>query len=147
MKKIFNSLVVVLLAVTGLSLTSCSDDDESTPISYNDLPYVSQQFIVTYFPWADVEAVYMEGGEYNVNLSDGTDIEFNLSGEWTDVDAMIGVTLPTGFYPSAIDMYISENIPGGGINEISRNVNGYEVELVDGQDLIFNLEGIFIGMD
>ncbi|MDE5975179.1 MAG: PepSY-like domain-containing protein, partial [Muribaculaceae bacterium] len=90
---------------------------------------------------------YMEGGEYNVNLSDGTDIEFNLSGEWTDVDAIIGVTLPTGFYPSAIDMYISENIPGGGINEISRNVNGYEVELVDGQDLIFNLEGIFIGMD
>ena len=71
----------------------------------------------------------------------------SCSGEWTDVDAPLNEELPTGFYPEAIDTYLLANMDGAGINEISKERYGYDVELVTGTDLRFDSEGKFIRYD
>ena len=42
---------------------------------------------------------------------------------------------------------MSLNYPTSGINEISVEINGYEVELINGLDLLFDLDGNFLGIE
>lgn len=145
MKKLFYFFPLFLIAVMGMAVTACGDDDKM--ISENELPAASKSFVSTYFPTARVVTVEKDRNEYEIILSDGTKIDFNKSGEWTDVDAPMGKVVPTGFYPAPIDTYVSTNFTGIGINEISKDRRGYDVELVNGIDLLFNEQGNFISYD
>ena len=136
---------MLLVAVLSIALWSCSDDDEPVPVT--KLPSSSQTFLNTYFDNVDIISVTKDKDDYEVLLSNGYSVEFNTSGEWTDVDAPVGKTVPTGFYPAAIDTYISSAYSGSGINEISRIDRGYEVELLNGTDLYFSADGTYIGID
>lgn len=146
MKKILSLLPLFLLTVICFAATGC-DENEDTFISEKELPSSAKSFITTYFPSAEIMTTQREKDEYEVTLSDGTVIYFDKSGEWKDVDAAMGQSLPTGFYPAAIDNYIAANYAGAGINEISKERRGYDVELVTGQDLVFNAQGEFITID
>ena len=111
------------------------------------MPVSARTFVSTYFAPAKVATVYKDGSEYEVMLSDGVRIDFNKSGEWTDVDAPLNKELPTGFYPETIDTYLLANMYGAGINEISKERYGYDVELVNGIDLRFDSQGKFLRYD
>lgn len=146
MKKFVKFIPMLLVAVIGcMMLWSCDDKDE--PISDNALPSQAKTFIQQYFPSATIVSANKDKDEYEVVLSEGTRIDFNKSGEWTDVNAAIGKTIPSGFYPEEIDTYVAANFEGIGINEISKEKRGYDVELVTGTDLLFNYDGAFIGFD
>lgn len=146
MKKILKWLPLLLVTVVfGAVAAACDDDDKV--IGENELPESAKTFVSTYFAPAKVATVYKDGNEYEVMLSDGVRIDFNKSGEWTDVDAPLNEELPTGFYPEAIDTYLLANMDGAGINEISKERYGYDVELVTGTDLRFDSEGKFIRYD
>lgn len=136
---------MLLVAVLSIALWSCSDDDEPVPVT--KLPSSAQTFLNTYFDNVDIISVTKDKDDYEVLLSNGYSVEFNTSGEWTDVDAPVGKTVPAGFYPAAIDTYISSAYSGSGINEISRIDRGYEVELLNGTDLYFSADGTYIGID
>lgn len=145
MKKLYRILPMLLVGVLSIALWSCSDDDEPVPVT--KLPSSAQTFLNTYFDNVDIISVTKDKDDYDVLLSNGYSVEFNTSGEWTDVDAPVGKTVPTGFYPAAIDTYISSAYSGNGINEISRIDRGYEVELINGTDLYFSADGTYIGID
>lgn len=145
MKKILSFLPLMLIALIGLGVTACSDKDE--PVSPEELPHDAQFFLATYFPDAPVVTSVKDGDEYEVVLTDGSRIDFNQKGEWRDVEAAAGKTIPSGFYPDVIDQYIVENFSGVGINEISMEANGYEVKLVTGIELLFTYTGEYIGPD
>ena len=146
MKKILRFIPLMLIAaVSSIMLWSCDDNDDV--ISVDKLPSQAQAFISQYFPSAKIVSTHKDVNEYDVILSDGTQIEFNKTGEWTDVDAPVGKTIPNGFYPDEIDIYVGLNFNGEGINEISKEIGGYEVELVSGTDLLFGYDGSFIGHD
>lgn len=49
--------------------------------------------------------------------------------------------------PIPMAQYIAANFPGSGVNEISRKYNGYEVELTNGVELIFDSNGYLIHID
>ena len=136
---------MLLVAVLSIALWRCSDDDEPVPVT--KLPSSAQTFLNTYFDNVDIISVTKDKDDYEVLLSNGYSVEFNTSGEWTDVDAPVGKTVPAGFYPAAIDTYISSAYSGSGINEISRIDRGYEVELLNGTDLYFSADGTYIGID
>ena len=135
-------LVTVLF---GAVAAACGDDDKV--ISETELPESAKTFVSTYFAPAKVATVYKDVNANDGTLSDGVRIDFNKSGEWTDVDAPLNEELPTGFYPEAIDTYLLANMDGAGINEISKERYGYDVELVTGTDLRFDSEGKFIRYD
>lgn len=136
----------MLLAVISFAVTSC-DENEDNFISEKELPSSAKSFIATYFPSVEVMTTQKDKDEYEVTLSNGTVIDFDKSGEWKDVDAAMGQTVPTGFYPAAIDTYVAENYAGSGINEISKERRGYDVDLTTGQDLVFDPQGVFIAID
>lgn len=144
MKKTLKFIPLLLIAVLGITLSSCSDDDD--PITPAELPASAKVFISTYYPDATILSANQDDDGYEVTLSDGTNIDFNYAGLWQDVDAPFGQSVPTGFYPMAIDEYLSLNLPGAAINEISIEPSGnFEVELIDGTDILFGPEGSFIG--
>lgn len=147
MKKFVKFLPVLLVALAGSMMLWSCDDDKDEPISSEELPATAKTFIQQYFPTATIVTTTKDKDDYEVVLSEGTRIDFNKTGEWTDVDAAVGKTIPSGFYPEAIDSYVSANFSRIGINEISKETIGYDVELTTGTDLLFSYEGNFLGYD
>ncbi|MDE5595885.1 MAG: PepSY-like domain-containing protein [Muribaculaceae bacterium] len=147
MKKFLKFMPLLLIAVFGTMVWSCSDDDNDDSLAVNMLPDQAKEFVAQYFPSSAIIAAKTDGNEYDVMLSDGTKIEFDKSGEWKDVDAARGATVPSGFYPETIDTYVAANYEGKGINEISKETGGYDVELVNGVDLKFDSAGQFVAVD
>ena len=145
-KTVFKLLPVLLIALMGTVVWSCDDDKDET-ITATELPAQAKAFISQYFPAAKVVKAQKDHDEYEVTLSDGTEMDFDKAGEWTDVDAPVGVVLPKGFYPEAIDNYLTDNFITAGINEISKEKGGYEIELTTGTEMHFTAIGEFILMD
>lgn len=146
MKKLLKFLPLMLAAVMGVALMSCSDKEEF--VDADALPQTAKSFLLQYYPGTEVISTTKDKDEYSVILKNGTQIDFDKKGDWTGVDSPIGVVVPTGFYPAAIDAYIAEKFPEqGGINDISKEKRGYDVELVGGTELVFNYDGQFIGID
>ena len=69
-------------------------------------------------------------------------------GQWTDIDAGLGYYVPFELVPLGISTYLSTNYPTQNITELSRTVSGgYVVDLTNGAELIFDVNGNFIGYD
>lgn len=144
-------MYLAAVAVLAPSLASCDKHDDQ-PISPNALPTAAQQFVKQYY--ADATIIYVEkdkdhyDGEYDVTLSNATEITFDRQGNWVDVDAPKGQTIPDGIAPATIASYVTTNYTAPiGINEISKERFGYEVELTTGLDLRFDANGTYLGLD
>ncbi len=152
MKKKFGiALLLFAGLMAGGTLTSCSDDDSNeleTVINENKLPKEAQTFISTYYSNITIsKAEKVVDGSisfYEVKFINGHEVTFNSKGEWIEVDAPDGQTIPSGIVPSTIENYLNENYQGYGVNEINKLSTGYEVELVSGVDLQFDSLGNFV---
>lgn len=154
MRKVIKWLVASVLILTGGTvIISCSSNhnDPEQVISFNKLPVAAQNFVAKNYPNAKVVSVVKDsehsGSEYELLLSDGTKIEFSNNGDWTDINAPMGQSIPDKIAPTAIVSYIESNYPSIGINEIAKKSWGYEIELINGLDLRFSATGTFIGID
>lgn len=148
------SLIFKMFLILGVvfSLTSCDKDEER--IGDEDLPAVSKSFINDFFSNAKITSVIKdkEGAnlfEYEVKLNNGVDIKFDQVGNWLDVEARNDrEALPnTSFILPAIVSYVNSSYPSVGINGIDREPNGFDVELTNDVDLIFDSQGNFIRED
>ncbi|MBC9796133.1 PepSY-like domain-containing protein [Sinomicrobium weinanense] len=126
------------------------EDDDETSIAYSDLPQDSQYLIDTHFP--GTAAVYTikksvaddDGTLYEVKLNNGFSLDFDENGKWTDIDGN-HQQLPGALIPEAILNYTQENYPSPlFIEGIDKERYGYEVEISDDTDLLFDTEGAFI---
>lgn len=132
---------------------SCSDnDDDERFITMGQMPQVAQTFVSGFFPGVEVHRVEIEYdkygyAEYKVYLRNGFEIEFDDLGAWTDIDAPSGAVIPAGIAPAAIEYFVAENYPYDGINEISVERYGYDIELVSGVDLEFDANGNLLRID
>ena len=112
------------------------------------LPEAITTFIKQQFPNATIAGIepdHEHGGlEYDVYLSDGTQIDFDANNQWEKVESR---AVPAFFIPKAIATYVSSNYQNMAITKIKKEYNTYEVELVNGMDLVFDRSGRFMGMD
>lgn len=117
----------VLLGVWMLS--SCDDEKR---IDFEDLPGEARSFVETYFPGAEILSISREKDDgrkdYQVKLSDGTDMEFNEDGEWTSIECYFS-TLPEGILPANVIAKVEELHPDGYINGVDKELGGYVVEV------------------
>jgi hypothetical protein len=151
MKKMFLAAIIAL----GAFNLSCSDDDNGSTdkiIEASELPAAARTFVETYFPAATYTRVEKQsradsdGSVYDVHLSNGFEIDFTAEGEWTDIDGGMA-EVPAGIIPAPISAYVAENYSGSFITTIEIERYGYDVELSNDVDLVFNAEGEFVRVD
>lgn len=156
MKTIKTVLLAGFFASFMLILASCSSDDNennnSNVIESSALPENARNFITTHFPEATYTLVKQnsvaddDGSIYDVYLSNGFEIDFDVNGNWTDVDGNTQA-VPVAIIPASITSYVTANYVGQTINTIEIEATGYDIELSSGLDLVFNAQGEFIRVD
>ena len=128
-----------------LMIQSC-DKDKS--ISYSDLPANAKVFIESYFSDETVvSAEKKKDGKktvYDVTLSTGTELEFDSSGNWIEVDCKFKA-IPSGILPTNILDYMNENYPSYTVYKVDKSYGRYDLYTTSGVILIFSAEGIYIG--
>ena len=145
MRTISRILVTLVIALTSLTLISCSD----RIIPSEKLPAAAQSFLKEYFPDSPISYVKKEADltpTYEVVLQNGTEIEFNKKGEWDNIDCK-RLAVPAALIPAAISEYVNANFPGQSIVKIDRETYGHEIEMANGLELKFDKKGKLLHID
>ena len=142
-----NMLILILttiLTITGI--ISCKD----SIITADRLPDAAGSFINEYFAENTISYIKKDRGlaniSYEVVLQDGTEIEFDKSGNWDSIDCKRNA-VPAGLVPDAISEYVQVNFPGQLIVKIDREAFGYEIELSSDLELKFDKNGKMLEID
>lgn len=138
-------LMTIVIALTSLTLISCSD----RIIPSEKLPAAAQSFLKEYFPDSPISYVKKEADltpTYEVVLQNGTEIEFNKKGQWDNIDCK-RLAVPAALIPAAISEYVNANFPGQSIVKIDRETYGHEIEMANGLELKFDKKGKLLHID
>ena len=148
MKKLILAFTI-LLSIATLTM-SC---DKETVVTEDQLPKTASQFLNQHFNNVKILSIVEEkeglsGKEFDVLLDNGIEIKFDKNGEWLDIDAKADTTsLPESLIPASINSYVKQNYANAGINSIEKEKHGYDVELTNGLDLVFDKDGKFVRID
>ncbi|MCP9611891.1 PepSY-like domain-containing protein [Coprobacter tertius] len=145
MKKIM--FISVVLLMFGITFAHADNDK---PITVDQLPQKSQQFIKQHFPkekvaFAKLERDFLET-KYEVVFTNSSKVEFLKNGDWKEVDCKYS-TVPVAIIPSQIMKYIKQNYPDVSVVQIDRDKRDYEVKLTNGLELTFDLKFNLIDID
>lgn len=84
---------------------------------------------------------------YEVELSNGLNIEFGKNGKMTEMDSNGEGTIPAHALPDKIEAYLKVNYPNLEVVGYEIDADDQEVELDNGLDLEFDRDGRFIEED
>ena len=138
MKKII--IIAALFIGFAFCTTSCSKEASAqTQISINN-------FVATYFPNEEVIATIRDGFDYDVTLSDYTQIEFdgNIVGkklEWDEINckhSTVYTSVPASLVPTEIADHVSQLHSEQRIVKIAKDFRGWEIELSNGIEIEFD---------
>lgn len=147
MKKILSLLVLALVAVQFSFAKDVITKD------MNQLPLPARNFINSNFTKPQVAHIkidkdMMESTKYEVVLMDGTEIDFDSKGNWEEVSAKKGQTVPVSVVPGfAVNYLKAHNFVNEGVTKVERDRKGYEIELSTGISFKFDKKGKFIKTD
>ena len=144
MKKTFLAIACLFTLVTN----ACADNHQ--PISQTQLPEKAQTFLSTYLPEAKISLVRKEVDvmelTYDVIFTDGSKVEFDRKGNWTEVDCLTH-TLPAGIVPEAINKVVNSHYPGAQATKIERDHREIDVKLNNRVELTFNKHMQLVDID
>jgi len=145
MKKFFLIPMLFIMALFNAGAHERITQDQ------NVLPAQAKEFLNTHFPQEKVSYIKIEkesfrSNQYEVKFTSGTEIEFNHKGEWLDVDCKRS-QVPIEIIPNYIQLVVQEKFPGNPVTQIKRDRTGYEVELANKLELIFNKKGKLIKIE
>lgn len=144
MKKMMLILACVFTVVTN------ANADNYRPINVSQLPEKAQTFLTTYFPEAKVSLARKEFDvtelSYDVIFTNGSKVEFDRKGEWTEVDCLTQ-PLPAGIVPATIEKVIKEQYPDAKAIKIERDRREIDVKLSNRVELTFNKKMQLIDID
>lgn len=145
MKKLLAMMCCMLLMVS----VACARDKVTRDV--NQLPTEARALIKDHFPDASISYLKIDKNMfriegYDVRLSDGTELEFNTKGQWTDIERKNGA-IPSTIIPDVIKTYMKQNYSGQRVKEIKHNRRGYELKLANGLEVDFDNMGNFLKLD
>ncbi len=146
MKKALLAIVAIILSVSFAYAGDKYYHDDSP------LPQAAKATISKNFK-AKVSVVKVDKdfgriSEYDVVLTDGTEISFDRSGNWKEIETSADKSVPAAFIPKAMAEYIRKNHKGlnvVGLEKKSRG--GYEATLSNGIEARFDSQGTFLRYD
>ena len=134
-------------AAPGASVAAST---QPVPAAAQALPAEVTSFVNKHFPGTTVVGVETDseygGLEYDVLLSDGTEIDFDRAHQWESVDCKVKA-VPAAIVPAPIANYVKANYQALPITKINNKRYGYEVNLSNGLELRFDANGNFAGFD
>lgn len=141
MKKLI--LIIALIAVAVLPMAA----RDKVTRDINRLPATAQTTIRNYFGKKTVNHIKIDkktfgGADYDVIFNDGTEIDFDSDGNWTEIDCGTR-SVPDGLVLRPIRNYVKTNFGGKKIVSIEVSRNKYEIELSNGVELEFDRSGNF----
>ncbi len=146
---------IFVLSILLVAFTACSNDDDqvgaenSIELSQEQIPAAINTYVSSNFATHSIEKVFKETNankiEYAVYLSQNVQLEFNEAFEITQIDAQSA--LPNSVIPQSILDYVATNYPNQVITDWELEATHQEVELDNGLELEFDLNGNFIGID
>lgn len=115
------------------------------------LPEQARTFIKKHFQNPDVSYIkidseFLRGKKYEVVLTNGTEIEFDSKGNWSEVDSKRN-PVPETIIPDYIRDYVKENFKTERITQIEKDRFGIEVELTNDLSLRFDKNGVLREID
>lgn len=147
MKSLYQTLIFSTFAL----LISGGLNAQKTIITKDDLPKEAQSFLAKNFTNERVvqaeKDVYGSKTDYEIKLSNGTELEFDEKGDWKEIDGKDKVAIPQDFIPTKITQHITQHFAPHRVSKIEKDRNKYEVELTNGMDLEFSLNGDFLRID
>lgn len=145
MERLSILLAIVMFMAAGASARSNYSHDASL------LPESAKSVIAnnckTKVSVVKIDKNFGRVNEYEVTLTDGTEISFDREGNWKSVETRNTNSVPVKFVPSNISNYIYKNQSGTRIVGIEKERRGYDVELSNGVDMKFDKMGNFIRYD
>ena len=150
-RNFFNVLIACMACVKLAMFSSCDDEKN---IDFDELPDAAQQFIKRYYPNADIVHIIQDKDDgrkdYDVVLSDGTEMEFNENGEWQKVESNFS-TLPSGILPAAIESDVTARFSEARIHGVERELGGFKVKIYEAngavKELRYSASGEFVGQE
>ena len=136
--KLFIS-VVSLMMLSTLILTA-----EDMPIQANQLPQNAQNFVKTNFPNDQIVYAEQDRQSYKVELASGIEIDFDKTGNWTDVSGNKR-PIPTQFIPGQILNAVKAKYPQIEVLDISKEYNGYKLKLSNNREVYVSNNGQITG--
>ncbi|MDE7377827.1 MAG: PepSY-like domain-containing protein [Paraprevotella sp.] len=144
MKKIVTTLFLVIVTVASLWA------GDVITRNTDQLPAAAKTSISKNFPKAKISYIKIDksltGNTYEVILTNGAKVEFNSKGEWKEVDCKKGV-VPNAYIPATIRNNLKKEFPGVTVKKIEKKMRRYEVELSNGLDADFDLQGNLLKLD
>ena len=139
MKKTLSLLCAILMALT-LSFSAQARDKYSHDAS--SLPPAATVFLDKYFK-AEVSLVKIDKSfgrvsEYEVILRDGTEVTFDGSGNWKEIETSVNSKVPD---------YVKSHQNKSVIIGIEKDRRGYDVTLANGVEIEFDSAGNFLRYD
>lgn len=134
-------LVLGVILFTGISY---ADNDVYTT-DVKALPENSRQFLTTHFNEVKVAHISIEKNwygvkEYDVILTDGTEVEFSKSGEWEEIKRR-NIAVPYSLLMPGMVEYIKTHFADNYVVSVEKDSREYEVKLNNGVELEFDLTG------
>lgn len=148
MKKLVLKVSALCFAV--ITLVSC---DKEEVVTVDQIPTTANAFLNEHFSGIQVLSAVKEkdalsGTDYEVLLNNGIEVKFDKNGNWDEVEARDDrAGIPTSFILPSVVAYVTAHYPTALINSIDKEKNGFNIELTNGLDLVFDLEGNFLRID
>lgn len=161
MKKVFITLALV---ATSLAVPAVAANPQfmgvgpavAGSVEMSQVPEAVRGFIQKHYPSATVVRIEKEfdTGNYDVDLSDGTDIDFNSKGKVIDIEAPDKAVLPESVLKAVLPAKTVEHLRKSGyltsVDEISyKGARGYKVSLSrqTPDEIVYDVEGTFVMFD
>ena len=127
----------------------CARDRVSRDV--NLLPTEARELIKNHFAEASISYLKVDKNlfrveGYDVRLTDGTELDFNSKGQWTEIEAEKNA-VPASLIPDVIKKYMKQNYNGQRVKKIKHNRRGYELKLSNGLEVEFDNMGNFLRLD
>ncbi len=139
--------IIALLAVALVASMAWAEDLEKK-VSLQELPEKAQEFLNTYFEGVKVKKVikttdaYTFVEEYDVYLSNKTQIEFDMVGAWNEITLKNKkVEMPRFIYPNRVVDTIDNQYADKKIVKVSNDGMEYDIKFKDGSEVTINALG------
>lgn len=122
---------------------------QETPATLQQLPEQARNFLKDNFKSPFHHAIKEVKGTtiiYDVYLNDETEIEFDETGRWVEIDGKTK-SLPTKLIQKRIIDYVNLKYPKNSVVKMERQATQYEIGLSNDVDLIFDAMGSFVRID